>query len=76
MFDLIVTVPFRSYAKGDRITDPDQVERYLAGPNKHHVVKVAARDPEPEPQAVQTAAKPAPAAPPPPPATIEDEVKA
>lgn len=71
MFDLIVTQPFRGYAKGDRIADQDQVTRYLAGPNRHHVVKVAAAsqaDPAPAP-----AAEPprAPVSPPPPPAALE-----
>lgn len=42
MFDLIVTSPFEGYAIGQRITDAEQIDELLAGPQRVHVVKVAA----------------------------------
>lgn len=41
-FHLIVTSPFAGYAKGDRITDADEVEAILASENAGNVVRVPA----------------------------------
>ena len=45
---LIVTEPFASYAKGEQITAPDQIEAALAS-NPHFVVAVNLPDPDPGP---------------------------
>jgi hypothetical protein len=42
-FVLVVTQPFADYAKGDRITDADTIDKVLVH-NHHHVVKVSAPD--------------------------------
>ena len=36
---LVVTNPFGGREKGDRITDPAEIERILAGEHAHHVVR-------------------------------------
>lgn len=47
----LFTDPVRTtvYAVGARVTDPDEVESILAGPNAGRVVRVAAEDHDPEP---------------------------
>jgi hypothetical protein len=45
---LICIEHFGPYAKGDKITAPDEVARVLDSPQHHHVVKVNAPD-EPAP---------------------------
>lgn len=39
-FHLIVTSPFAGHAKGDRITDVDEVEAILASESAGNVVRV------------------------------------
>lgn len=39
--NLIVKEPFGTYAKGERITDPDAVEFILASDNAQNVLKTA-----------------------------------
>lgn len=43
MFDLIVIQPFGDHPKGEKITDAESVKAILAGPQAHHVVKIAAQ---------------------------------
>lgn len=43
---LIVTQPFASYARGDRITDHDTVQKVLAD-HPHSVVKTEVKDEAP-----------------------------
>ena len=38
---LIVTIPFRGYALGDKITDPNEVKEILAGEHSGHVNQIA-----------------------------------
>ena len=47
---LIVRQPFGDYARGDRITEPDEVAR-LSGECGEHVVRVGAPVPEDPPAA-------------------------
>jgi len=46
-FHLIVKHQFAHYHVGARIEDQHVVERILAGPNEHHVVRIAAPNPDP-----------------------------
>ncbi len=41
-FHLVVIHDFGDYARGARVTDPDEIKRILAGENAHHCNKVAA----------------------------------
>lgn len=52
MLNLIVTIPFGGYAKGARISDADKVAAILAGPSRHHVVKVSGRQSAPAPKRI------------------------
>jgi hypothetical protein len=36
---LVVNNPFGGHDKGARITDPDEIEKVLAGEHAHHVVQ-------------------------------------
>jgi hypothetical protein len=58
MHDLIVTVPFRNYQKGDRIQDTAVIEAILGAELAAHVVRVHA-----EPKPAPAAPAPAPDAP-------------
>jgi hypothetical protein len=40
MYELVVTLEFSDYKKGDRITDVEAIKKVLAE-NPHNVVKVA-----------------------------------
>lgn len=51
MFHLKVHDPFEGRAKGELITDQADVERILAGPLAHHVVKTLAPVEAPAPPA-------------------------
>ncbi len=35
---LVVAEPFNGHDKGDRITDPQEIEKVLAGEQAHHVI--------------------------------------
>lgn len=61
MLDLIVREPFGAYARGSRITEPAKVKAILDGPQRSHVIAVAAQDREQEPK---VAAAPTPTVPP------------
>lgn len=52
---LVVTQPFGSYAKGDRITDTEAVQQVL---RDHHVRVVKIHAPDPTPPAASPAAEP------------------
>lgn len=39
-FHLVVVLPFGDYQRGDKITDPEAVEKVLASENAHHCNKV------------------------------------
>ena len=36
---LVVTNPFEGRSRGDRITDPEEMEEILSGEHAHHVVR-------------------------------------
>lgn len=55
--ELLVINPFRTYAAGDRITEPGAIQDILATGNAHHVVKVASR-PAADAAPAQLVAKP------------------
>lgn len=52
-YHLIVVQPYGKYAKGQKITDPDEIEKVLQN-RKHHFVKINA------PEAPQSSPLPPP----------------
>lgn len=63
---LVVTNPFGDFGRGDRISDPAQIDAILAGHNRHHVIQTdhvdldePADSAAPESQDTTKAAKPA-----------------
>jgi hypothetical protein len=41
---LVVMNPFGGHSKGDRITDPSEIEKVLAGEQAHHVLQSDHKD--------------------------------